>query len=508
MMLRRILSAGGWVLGGLLIGRVAGILRETLVAARFGAGPEADIAVFLLTVPDFLVTLLVGGAMGSVLIPEFKRLEQARAWRLFVEMAVLVALIFAAIATAAMIGSGGLVDAFAPGFGGAVHDQAAALARIAVWSIPLTAMAAVTQAYLQARDKFAVPAAGTPIFNLTIIACLLLPAAGLPAVAVAILLGSALRLTSQLIATLAQWRQQAGATDTLETGGRVVDARIGQAYGQALVTGALFQFLPILPYIVASLGVAGSLAIYNYTAKLIMVPAMLLGTIFSVVLYPTLSELFGPDGSHQKGIDVTARTLRLALALTVAAALALGWFGTDIARLLFGHGRMPAEGIDVIGGLLAIGVLSLPAHATSAAFQAIMYAKRDTRSAFIVMLITTAVYVPLIAVMQRTFGLPGIMAGYVVATYAVCLGYGVYLTRRHGIGMAQLLPLRQSARTVVLAILGFAPAGLIGLALDRSGWGVALAVIGGTGGVLLPLLFDAEVRAVFKTFIDRARTAG
>ena len=46
MLLPRILSAGSWVLGGLVIGRLTGILRESLVAARFGAGPEADIAVF------------------------------------------------------------------------------------------------------------------------------------------------------------------------------------------------------------------------------------------------------------------------------------------------------------------------------------------------------------------------------------------------------------------------------------------------------------------------------
>ena len=506
MLLRRIASAGGWVLGGLLLGRIAGILRESMVASRFGASAEADIAVFLLTVPDFLVTLLVGGAMGSVLIPEFKRLAAARAWRLFLEVLLVVAGAFAAIAMVAMIGSGSLVDAFAPGFNVQVHDQAATLARIAVWSIPLTALAAVTQSYLQAHDRFAVPATGTPIFNTVIIICLLLPAAGLPAVAIAILLGSALRLAAQLIATARQ--RPPPASRSAEPGGRVVNGRIGLAYGQALATGVLFHFLPIFPYVIASLGIAGSLAVYNYAAKLIMVPVGLLGTIFGIVLFPTLSELFGSDHSQDKGVDVTMRALRFSLVLTVAAALAMGWFGTEIAGLLFGHGRMPPEGIVLIGGLLAIGVVSLPAYTLGAAFQAIMYARQDTRSALLVMLASAAIYLPLIVMLQHHAGLPGIMLGYVIATYCVCVGYGIMLTRRHKISIAQLLPFRSTVKPVVLAVLGFIPAALAGLATDQLAWGVALAFAGATGSVLLPLLFDAEVRLVLKSLTGGSRATG
>lgn len=506
MLLRRIATAGGWVLGGLLIGRIAGILRESMVASRFGASAEADIAVFLLTVPDFLVTLLVGGAMGSVLIPEFKRLDAERAWRLFLEMTVAVVLIFAAIAMVAMIGSDVLVNAFAPGFDAAAHDQAAILARIAIWSIPLTALAAVTQAFLQSRDRFAVPATGTPIFNLVIIACLLLPAVGLPAVAIAILVGSALRLAAQLYASA---RQRPPMTSRpAKTGGRIVNRRIGLAYGQALATGALFHFLPIFPYVMASLGIAGSLAVYNYAAKLIMVPVALLGTIFGIILFPTLSEQFATDETNREGVDLTTRALRFSLLLTTAAALTLGWFGTEIADLLFGHGRMPSEGIVVIGGLLAVGVLSLPAHTMGAAFQAIMYARQDTRSALLVMLVSAAIYLPLIALLQRFAGLPGIMLGYVIATYSVCIGYGVMLSRKHGISIAQLLPARSIVRSVALAIIGFAPAGLAGLATDQLAWGVALAVIGATGSVLLPMAFDADVRAAVKSLVGRASSAG
>jgi len=56
---------------GLLLGRLSGFVRESIVATTYGTSSQADIVVLMLTVPDLLVNILVGGAMGAVLIPEF-----------------------------------------------------------------------------------------------------------------------------------------------------------------------------------------------------------------------------------------------------------------------------------------------------------------------------------------------------------------------------------------------------------------------------------------------------
>jgi len=67
------MSAGLLVSGGILLGRLTGFLREVAVASRFGVSRDADIILFSLTLPDFLINLLMGGALAAALIPEFKR---------------------------------------------------------------------------------------------------------------------------------------------------------------------------------------------------------------------------------------------------------------------------------------------------------------------------------------------------------------------------------------------------------------------------------------------------
>ncbi|MBD6944233.1 hypothetical protein G4167_01665 [Vibrio parahaemolyticus] len=47
---------------GLFIGRFSGFLREIIIANNFGATENSDFIVLLLTTPDFLVNLLMGGA--------------------------------------------------------------------------------------------------------------------------------------------------------------------------------------------------------------------------------------------------------------------------------------------------------------------------------------------------------------------------------------------------------------------------------------------------------------
>ncbi len=65
-MLRAILLSSIFLNTGLLLGRISGFIREALVAASFGASSEADIVVLMLTVPDLMVSLLMGGAMGAI----------------------------------------------------------------------------------------------------------------------------------------------------------------------------------------------------------------------------------------------------------------------------------------------------------------------------------------------------------------------------------------------------------------------------------------------------------
>ena len=44
-----LLRAGLWLSGGIVLGRLAGFVREAIIARTYGLGPEGDIAVLVLT---------------------------------------------------------------------------------------------------------------------------------------------------------------------------------------------------------------------------------------------------------------------------------------------------------------------------------------------------------------------------------------------------------------------------------------------------------------------------
>ena len=87
--LRALLAAGSLVTIGMLTGRLLGLLREMTLAAQFGTGPKADMAVALLLIPDVITTTFVGLVVGAALIPAFTERSAERARALFWQVLLL-----------------------------------------------------------------------------------------------------------------------------------------------------------------------------------------------------------------------------------------------------------------------------------------------------------------------------------------------------------------------------------------------------------------------------------
>src|SRR5207248_4280875 len=72
--------------GAFVLSRVLGLVREAVIAGRFGTSPQYDAYVVAFRVPDTLFLLIVGGAVGSAFIPVFTGLmsekREREAWQL------------------------------------------------------------------------------------------------------------------------------------------------------------------------------------------------------------------------------------------------------------------------------------------------------------------------------------------------------------------------------------------------------------------------------------------
>ncbi|MBU0564606.1 MAG: oligosaccharide flippase family protein [Gammaproteobacteria bacterium] len=442
----RLITSALWISLGIFLGRLAGFVREVGLAAKLGVTPEADVAVVLLTVPDALTNLLMGGALSAILIPRFKKLGAGiRADALFCKGSLVVGGGFALIAVLASYRADWLLALLAPGLDDVTTIKAEELLSLVIWVVPLTALAGVSTAYLQAHGRFFVPAMGTLVFNVVVIFFIAfgLDDWGLSILVIGIMFGAVLRWGSQL--SRIRWRR---GFSWRAVRWRLLGKGFGRRYLQAVAGGGLITLLPVLARAFASNNGEGSLALFSYAYKLVEFPLGVCVTVFSAAFFPILSQAFARGDDPSAGL---AKVSRWMLAISFSLATILWAFNSLFTQLAFGYGKIGPAQVEAIGWLFAIGVISLPLQGGCALLSSVFYAKSDTTTPLWISLGAFLGFIPLGYVFARMGGPAGVMSA-LVALYAVLFSFQTFLlSHYHKLSLWHLLSLKRVAFLVIVA---------------------------------------------------------
>lgn len=433
--MKKILVSSLIVSFGLLLGRLMGFLREASIASTFGVSAEADIAILALTIPDVLVSMLVAGGLSAALIPEFKRLSDQEAGALFFQASLLAAVVFSVLALILGLFPHMLVGMFAPGMGEQTGLKAQGVLAGVLWLIPLTVLAGVSTAYLQAQEKFLMPALGTLIFNAAVVFGLMSfveSPKDLNLLVYFIVLGGVLRWGSQLWSLLGQVSWQHNFSTWL------LHKRLFHQYWQAVLALGLLTLFPVVARSFASFSGEGSLAMMNYAWRLVEFPLGLVVTVLSVVLFPKLAaKAADKDDKGFSAVFNDGLLLSLVLAMVIVGPVLAS--PATFVEMVFGWGKSISDAdIQMIAQLLQIGILILPVQAVIAMSMAAFNAKNKSHlpavasaSAFVLLLMLSWYVAPI-------YGLHGIVVvmlmGYVLV--AIIL---LYLLWKEGIGCKRVL---------------------------------------------------------------------
>jgi len=372
---------------GLLLGRLSGLVRESIVATTYGTSSQADIVVLMLTVPDLLVNILVGGAMGAVLIPEFNS-SPSNAKKLLFQAALFFGIVFTLISTLLYWQSYTLVELLAPGFENTQTLQASIGLGWVMWLVPLTVLAGIVTAYLHSKNKFAIASLGTLIINITIIAGLLLVYFGFGSifwVAMFVLLGGALRLLSQLISVGIKWYPIQSFDSILLNKGILL------RYMQALLSGSILLFIPVLAKAFASYSGEGSVAIMNYSTRLIEFPLAIAITVFTVTLFPRLSDSFINNKKLYNKLVGYGSQATLGISILIMIALIL--LSSHYVDVVFNYGNMQTGDLFTIQQLISIGLFILPLQGMSFFLTAVFHSQKNTKVPLIINSIGLLVFI-------------------------------------------------------------------------------------------------------------------
>jgi len=359
MVIRHLLSASLVVFVGTVIGRVAGFVRESLVAMQMGIGNESDLAVVLFSVPDLFIGLLLGGAFSAVFIPEFQKAIESQAdHELYQKLSCIVALCTSAVSLGLSYWVSGLARILAPGFTDAELSSLSSNLNWAIWAFPFSALAGVTGAYLHAQNRFLIVAFGPLIFNsILILALIVTPFFLSPSItifAISITLAAIIRWASQFAAL---GFKRSLLPLKIYTPPSSIRLNLVGKYLTILVSTASVQIMPYLARADVSEAGSGSIGIFNFAYKLVELPIAVIGAGLSAVLFPYFSQVFQRSRVAKEHFIIS---LQVVVALTTAAAFTLSFAAEQYVSFVFGWGGVTDADRSKIQHLFQWLLFSLP----------------------------------------------------------------------------------------------------------------------------------------------------
>src|SRR3989344_6830511 len=164
-----VILATSTILSGIL-----GLIRDILLAGRFGAGPELDVYFTAFRIPDFVYGILIVGGITGVFLPVFAEYFQKKeAWELANNVLNCFLVLLVLICGILVIFTPQVVNLIAPGFSAEQKSLTTALTRIMFFSPIFFGLSSVFSGILHYFNRFLIYSLAPILYNLSIIAGIL-----------------------------------------------------------------------------------------------------------------------------------------------------------------------------------------------------------------------------------------------------------------------------------------------------------------------------------------------
>jgi putative peptidoglycan lipid II flippase len=377
-MIDRILTVGGYT----LLSRVAGFLRDVVMAAVLGAGPVADAFLVAFRLPNNFRAIFAEGAFSAAFLPAYARIrtqggpDRARLFadRIFTLLVVTqVVLLAVAIAFAPAV-----IRLLAPGFESDPGRFALAVALTRVTFPYLLAMTLVSlySGMLNALDRFAAAAAAPILLSLSMMATLAL-AAFFPSAGHAAAWGMLIACVLEVVLLAGS----VGRADVLPKFRRIAwDAdvkRFFAALGPAVIGSGGVQLALFADTIIASFLPAGAISALYFADRLNQLPIGVIGIAVGTVLLPDMARRIAA-GDEDGARRVQSRAIEFTLLLAVPCLVAFLIIPDLMMRALFVRGAFTAANAAAAGATLAAYALGLVPFVLIRSVVAMFFARGDT----------------------------------------------------------------------------------------------------------------------------------
>ena len=497
---------------GILLSRIAGLVRERVIAHYLGLSAAAGAFRAALRIPNLLQNLLGEGVLSASFIPVYARLlaegREQDASRVARAVGTLLALVASTIALLGVLAAGPLVELLAPGYTGDTRDLTEQLVRILFPGVALLVLSAWCLGVLNSHRRFFLSYVSPVLWNAALIAAAIVAGRRLAghddAIAVWLAWGAVIGSAAQFLVQLpVVVRLLRGLQPSLAVGDPGVRATL-RAFVPIVLGRGSVQLSGYIDQVLASYLGTGIVAAISNAQILYLLPVSLFGMAVSAAELPEMSSATGGAAARAEHLQNRLRGgLRRVVFLVVPSAVAFVAIGRSIVGLLFETGRFTATDTGVVWIILAGSALGLSAgtqgRLLGSAFYALGEPTPPLRAALVRVAITGALgwafALPLRHALgySATWGAFGLTASAGFAAWIEFLLLRRWLARRIGpVPVPVRLGLGALAAAVVAGGAGLG-AGELARAIGAATWLAAIAAIAAFGVTYLGAMIAARV---------------
>ena len=506
---------------GILLSRLAGLIRDRVFAHYFGNSDAADAFRAAFRIPNFLQNLFGEGVLSASFIPVYAGLlarKDRDAHAVAAAIAAILAVTVSFFVLAGVWAAPYLIAVIAPGFGGAKRELCVHLVRIFFPGAALLVLSAWCLGVLNSHRRFLLSYAAPVVWNAAIIAALLVFGAQQGQFRLAVLaawgsvLGSLVQLGVQVPVVL---RLMGSVRLTVRARWAEIQTVL-RNFVPVFISRGVVQISAYIDALIASLLPTGAVAALSYAQTLYTLPVSLFGMAVSAAELPAMSGVLGSEAevasTLRARLDAGLRRIAFFIVPSAVAFIALG---DVVVGIIYQSGRFSRADTLYVWGILAGSAVGLLASTMGRLYASTFYAVRDTRTplrfAIVRVAVTTglglyaALSLPRIVGVDPRWGVVGLTASAGVAGWLEFLLLRQRLNARVGpTGLAASVSVRLWTSALLAAVVGWMAKMAVGEGYPLWSGIVILIPYGATYLLMAHLLGLQEARDVL-AMIQRRR---
>ena len=380
-------GAAAIIAGSILASRLFGIVRQSLMATFLGTTVAADAFTAAFKISNILQNLFGEGVLSASFIPVYAPLvvlgDEEEAGRVAGAVASLLILAVAVFVLIGVLATPAIIPLIAMGFKDEKRELTIRLTRILFPGAGIFVISAWCLGVLNSHRKFFIPYLAPVLWNIAMIAALMLAGPRRGEVDLAVLLawasvaGAALQFLVQLPTTLKLAGRLRFKPNLRNPNVRTVTRNFGPVF----VSRGVVQISSYIDNFLATFLPTGIVATFGYASAVVVLPVSLFGMSISAAELPDMSRTVGSESEVAAVLrQRLSRGLRHIAYFVVPCAAAFLAFGDVIASVLFQYRRFTPQDSLYAWGILAGAAVGLLASTMGRLYTSAYYALHDTRT--------------------------------------------------------------------------------------------------------------------------------